>query len=87
MIKIGSAYLSHREVSAQEAVYRICNLRMRECSRKVLFVPVGENPTRLSKPLSQLTKKKGKDHKARDYESDNQEEEEDDIWMTNIVEP
>ncbi|XP_065933699.1 uncharacterized protein [Magallana gigas] len=59
---------------------------MRECSRKVLFVPVGENPTRLSKPLSQLTKKKGNDHEARDYESDNQEEEEDDIWMTNIVE-
>lgn len=86
MKKIGSAYLSHREVSAQEAVFRICNLRMRECSRKVLFVPVGENPTRLSKPLSQLTKKKGNDHEARDYDSDNQEEEEDDIWMTNIVE-
>lgn len=52
MKKIGSAYLSNREVSAQEAVFRICNLRMRECSRRVVFVPVGENPTRLSQPLS-----------------------------------
>lgn len=54
--KIGSAYLHHREVSAQEAVYRVCNLRMRECSRKVVFIPVGDNPVRLSKPLSLLKK-------------------------------
>ncbi|XP_062571568.1 uncharacterized protein LOC134233602 [Saccostrea cucullata] len=42
MKKIGSAYLHHREVSAQEAVYRVCNLKMKECSRKVVFVPVGK---------------------------------------------
>lgn len=30
MKKIGSAYLHHREVSAQEAVYRVCNLKMKE---------------------------------------------------------
>lgn len=57
MKKIGSAYLNHREVSAQEAVYRVCNLKMKECSRKVVFIPVGDNPTRLTKPLSQLERK------------------------------
>ena len=72
MKKIGSAYLHHREVSAQEAVYRVCNLRMKECSRKTVFIPVGENPTRLTKPLHQL--------------KSNQEQDDDDIWMTNIVE-
>ena len=80
--KIGSAYLNHREVSAQEAVYRVCNLKMKECSRKVVFVPVGDNPTRLTKPLSQL-KKKGK---KNDNDNDSDDEDEEDIWMTNLVE-
>ncbi|XP_062600922.1 uncharacterized protein LOC134262538 [Saccostrea cucullata] len=77
--KIGSAYLNHREVSAQEAVYRVCNLKMKEGSRKVVFVPVGENPTRLSKPLSQMkrTHKNG---------NDMEDDDDDSIWMTNIVE-
>lgn len=79
--KIGSAYLNHREVSTQEAVYRVCNLKMKECSRKVVFVPVGENPTRLTKPLSQL---KRKEHE--DIASGENYDEENDIWMTNIVE-
>lgn len=71
--KVGSAYLHHREVSAQEAVYRVCNLRMKECSRKTVFIPVGENPTRLSKPL----------HNVR---NNVEEDDEDEMWMTNIVE-
>ncbi|XP_062614683.1 uncharacterized protein LOC134276442 [Saccostrea cucullata] len=78
MKKIGSSYLHHREVSAQEAVYRVCNLKMKECSRKVTFIPVGENPTRLSKPLHQMKRNK--------TTGDNNEEDDDDIWMTNIVE-
>ncbi|XP_062591494.1 uncharacterized protein LOC134252984 [Saccostrea cucullata] len=78
--KIGSAYLHHREVSAQEAVYRVCNLKMKECSRKVVFVPVGENPTRLSKPLSQIKRQKGVE-KENDEDDDENE-----IWMTNIIE-
>ncbi|XP_062598312.1 uncharacterized protein LOC134259730, partial [Saccostrea cucullata] len=82
MKKIGSAYLHHREVSAQEAVYRVCNLKMKECSRKVAFVPVGDNPVRLSKPLSQLKKKTKKDVEIIDDIDDD----EDDIWMTNILE-
>ncbi|XP_061191743.1 uncharacterized protein LOC133199982 [Saccostrea echinata] len=80
--KIGSAYLHHREVSAQEGVYRVCNLKMKECSRKVVFVPVGENPTRLSKPLSQLKGHKGEVHENGNEEDDDENE----IWMTNIIE-
>ncbi|XP_062580569.1 uncharacterized protein LOC134242498 [Saccostrea cucullata] len=82
MKKIGSAYLHHREVSAQEAVYRVCNLRMKECSRKVVFIPVGDNPLRLSKPLS-LIKKKSNDEEIID---DDEADDENDIWMTNIIE-
>ncbi|XP_062622277.1 uncharacterized protein LOC134283815, partial [Saccostrea cucullata] len=82
MRTIGSAYLNQREVSAQEAVYRVCNLRMKESSRKVVFVPVGENPTRLSKPLSQMQNKERKECNDENFECDDDE----DIWMTNIVE-
>ena len=92
--RIGTAYLNHREVSAQEAVYRVCNLRMKECSRNTIFIPVGENPTRLSKPLAQIRKKQ--DHGIEEssantdepecVNTDDQEYEEDDIWMINIVE-
>lgn len=82
MKKIGSAYLHHREVSAQEAVYRVCNLKMKECSRKVVFVPVGDNPVRLSKPLSVLKKKAPKKVQIIDEEDDDENE----VWMTNIVE-
>ncbi|XP_055956976.1 ATP-dependent DNA helicase PIF1-like [Patella vulgata] len=37
--KISSTYLHSREVSAQEAAYRVCNLRLEETSRKVVFIP------------------------------------------------
>ncbi|XP_078330659.1 uncharacterized protein LOC111107339 [Crassostrea virginica] len=83
--KIGSAYLNHREVGAQEAVYRVCNLKMKECSRKVVFIPVGENTTRLTKPLSQL-KRKSSSECDRSNEENEGDEDESDIWMTNIVE-
>nr|XP_022307628.1 uncharacterized protein LOC111113627 [Crassostrea virginica] len=83
--KIGSAYLNHREVGAQEAVYRVCNLKMKECSRKVVFIPVGENTTRLTKPLSQL-KRKASSECDRSNDENEGDEDESDIWMTNIVE-
>lgn len=54
---------------------------MKECSRKVVFVPVGENPTRLTKPLSQIKRNK----KTEDTDGD-EDHDENDIWMTNIVE-
>ena len=46
MRQIGQVYLQNREVSAQEACFRVCNLRLKEGSRKVEFVPLGENPVR-----------------------------------------
>lgn len=72
--------MHHREVSAQEAVYRVCNLKMKECSRKVVFIPVGDNPVRLSKPLSMLKKRSSTNVEISDDEDD------DELWMTNIVE-
>ena len=36
--KVGSAFLTHREVSTQEAVYRILSLPMKQLSRSVVFV-------------------------------------------------
>ena len=36
--KVGPAFLTHREVSAQEAVYRILWLPMKQWSRSVVFV-------------------------------------------------
>lgn len=36
--KLGSAFLTNREVSAQEAVYRVLSMPLRMCSRKVIFV-------------------------------------------------
>ena len=40
--KVGAAFLSHREVSAQEAVYRILSLPMKQLSRSVVFNPKNE---------------------------------------------
>lgn len=51
MTKIGGAYFRQREVSAQEATYRICGLHLKEASRKVQFVSVGDNQVRISLPL------------------------------------
>ena len=36
--KVGSAFLTHREVSAQEAVYRILSIPMKQLSRSIVFV-------------------------------------------------
>ena len=36
--KLGSVFLTHREVSAQEASYRGLSMPLRSCSRKVIFV-------------------------------------------------
>lgn len=70
MKKLGAAYLHHREVSAQEAAFRVCNLQLKGCSRKVQFIPLGENPIRMSLPLKVLEKK-----------SDADEE----IWMSSLT--
>ena len=36
--KVGSAFLTHREVSAQEAIYRVLSIPMKQLSRSVVFV-------------------------------------------------
>ncbi|KAI8503435.1 hypothetical protein Bbelb_184060 [Branchiostoma belcheri] len=54
MRKVGSKYIYHREVSAQEAVYRVCSLRLKDCSREVIFIPTDEKASRLSKPLAEI---------------------------------
>ena len=36
--KVGNTMLSHRELSAQEAAYRLCHLPLKDSTRKVVFV-------------------------------------------------
>uniref|UniRef100_A0A672F4L9 ATP-dependent DNA helicase n=2 Tax=Salarias fasciatus TaxID=181472 RepID=A0A672F4L9_SALFA len=72
--KLGSVYLHNRDVCAQEAVYRLTNMHLKECSRKVVFVPTGNNIVRMSLPLHVL-KERASSH---DLSSD-------DMWMTSTV--
>ncbi|XP_078582369.1 uncharacterized protein LOC144865469 isoform X1 [Branchiostoma floridae x Branchiostoma japonicum] len=74
MRKVGNAYLHHREVSAQEAVYRVCSLNLKECSRQVTFIPTDEQANRLSKPLADIQKL------ASEGNGD-----EENIWMPSIM--
>ena len=46
--KVGSAFLTHREVSAQEAVYRILSLPMKQLSRSVVFVNTNPKHERIA---------------------------------------
>ncbi|XP_071965922.1 uncharacterized protein [Antedon mediterranea] len=62
--KLGNVYMNNREVSAQESIYRVCSLRLKECSRKVEFIPVGPNPVRMSLPLSVIKNKEDDDVSA-----------------------
>ena len=47
MKKLG-VHLHNREVGAQEAVCRVCIPRLKESSRKVQFVPTGDNILKMS---------------------------------------
>jgi len=38
--KVGAVFLTHREVSAQEAAYRILSMPMKQLSRQVVFLNV-----------------------------------------------
>jgi hypothetical protein len=53
MDTVSRKFLSHREVSAQEAVYRLLSLPLVKGSRQVVFVPthLPENKTKLLKPM------------------------------------
>lgn len=83
MRKVGTAYLHHREISAQEAVLRVTGLRLRECSRKIEFVPVGENPCRMSIPLKEVQKKQktSKRNIQNSTAESNCLDDESEIWM------
>lgn len=54
MKNVAHKFLTHREVSAQEAVYRLLSLPLSRGSREVLFVntDLPENRTRLFKPIA-----------------------------------
>ncbi|XP_026113641.1 LOW QUALITY PROTEIN: uncharacterized protein LOC113092282 [Carassius auratus] len=72
--KLGSVFLHNREVSAQESVYRLTNMRLKEGSRKVVFIPTGINTVKMTLPLNIINKK------AEKEEIDN-----DEIWMKSIT--
>uniref|UniRef100_A0AAX7UK93 ATP-dependent DNA helicase n=1 Tax=Astatotilapia calliptera TaxID=8154 RepID=A0AAX7UK93_ASTCA len=71
---LGSVYLHNRDVSAQEAVYRLTNMHLKECSRKVVFVPTGDSVVKMSLPLKVLRQK-----------ATSQDLTAEDMWMTSIV--
>ena len=54
--KVGNTMLTHRELSAQEAAYRLCHLPLKENSRRVIFLNTAkpEKRTRLLKSRSGL---------------------------------
>ena len=70
--KLGSVFLNHRELSGQEAVYRILSLPLKKLSRKCIFIntdPKSERVT-MTKPLSSI------------QELENDEE---DLYLTSLI--
>ncbi|XP_075334585.1 uncharacterized protein LOC142395729 [Odontesthes bonariensis] len=72
--KLGSVYLHNRDVCAQEAVYRLTSMHLKECSRKVVFIPTGDNIVKMSLPISVLRQKAA----TNDLSSE-------EMWMTGLV--
>ncbi|MES9881383.1 MAG: AAA family ATPase [Sedimenticola sp.] len=58
MKKVGNVFLSHREVSAQECVYRLLSMPLKRSSRQCVFVNTGMPDTRVRilKPKQVLEK-------------------------------
>ena len=56
--RIQSVFLNHRELSAQEAAYRILSLPLKQLSRKVVFINTSPKEDRVCmlKPVSELEK-------------------------------
>ncbi|VDI30094.1 Hypothetical predicted protein [Mytilus galloprovincialis] len=71
MKQIGQVYMNNREVSAQEAVYRVCSFKLKDCSRNVIFIPTGSNPLKMSLPINIIRSRKDDDEN---------------IWMRTIFE-
>src|SRR4029434_6255645 len=51
MKQIMQAYSKNREFSVQEAVARVCSLKLKSCSRSVIFIPTDDNALKMSLPL------------------------------------
>ncbi|XP_063436424.1 uncharacterized protein LOC134717858 [Mytilus trossulus] len=90
MKQVGTAYFHFRELSAQEAVFRVIGLSLKECSRKVEFIPVGENPCKMSIPLKELLiKSKSANTKKPSKEIDDDDDTDDgddiELWMKSIT--
>ncbi|KAM7418505.1 hypothetical protein PAMA_015902 [Pampus argenteus] len=75
--KLGTVYLHHRDVCAQEAVYRLTNMHLKQCSRAVVFIPIGKNTVKMSLPLSVL-KQRASSAPSHDLRAE-------DMWMTSIT--
>ena len=56
--KLRSVFLTNREVSAQEAVYRVLSMPLRRCSRTTIFLNTDHKDSRdsLLLPFTQLQK-------------------------------
>ena len=44
--RIGQVYVTHREVSIMEAIWRATGMKLKSCSREVIWVPADEQSTR-----------------------------------------
>ncbi|OCT76291.1 hypothetical protein XELAEV_18031490mg [Xenopus laevis] len=71
MKEVMHAYAKNREVSAQEAVARTCSLKLKSCSRTVIFIPTDDNAVRMSLPMKSLQNKHPDDEN---------------VWMTGLKE-
>jgi len=71
--QVGAAYMTHREVSAQEAVYRSLSMPLKHFTRDTVFIPAHSNCIRLSVPLAKFC------HNSEVHDSDESP------WLTNIV--
>ena len=59
--KLGKLYLTHREISIMEAIWRVSGLSLHGNSRQVIWVPITSQSTRLSLPLKFLQTKEKDD--------------------------
>ena len=70
--KVGTTFLNHREVSAQEAAYRLLSLPLKNQSRKTVFINTDskENRTTMTKPLTKIN---------------NLEDDDEDLYQTSLI--
>ena len=69
--KLGQIYLTHREISVMEAVYRVCGLKLKHCSKEVVWIPTDPDSTRITLPLHII--------------KSNVAQGNDNVWMTSIM--